>query len=57
MPSLSPRAKPVKPIAKINDAIREAHGTRDKQIQQHLLQEPQHAAKEIINYTAGLIAS
>lgn len=42
-PSLSPRANPVKPSAKTNEAIRDAHGTRDKQMQQHVLQEPQHA--------------
>ena len=28
---------------KTKDAISEATGTRDRQIQQHLLQEPQHA--------------
>lgn len=42
-PSLSPRANPVKPSPKTKEAISEATGTRDKQIQQHLLQEPQHA--------------
>ena len=42
-PSLSPTANPVKPIARIKEAIREATGTRDRQIQQHLLQEVQHA--------------
>jgi len=33
----------VKPSPKTKEAISEATGTRDKQIQQHLLQEPQHA--------------
>ena len=47
-PSLRPRAKPVKPIAKINEAISDAQGTRDRQIQQHLLQEPQQAGKQQI---------
>lgn len=42
-PSLRPRANPVKPSPKTKEAISEATGTRDKQIQQHLLQEPQHA--------------
>ena len=47
-PSLRPRAKPVKPIAKINEAISDAQGTRDRQMQQHLLQEPQQAGKQQI---------
>lgn len=42
-PSLSPTANPVKPMARIKEAIRDATGTRDRQIQQHLLQEVQHA--------------
>ena len=45
MPSLRPRANPVKPRPKMNEAISDAQGTRDKQIQQHLLHEPQHAEK------------
>lgn len=42
-PSLSPTANPVKPMARIKEAIRDATGTRDRQIQQHLLHEVQHA--------------
>lgn len=51
-PSLSPTANPVKPMARIKEAIRDATGTRDRQIQQHLLHEVQHAEdsdKKIMN--------
>ena len=36
----------MKPSPKTKEAVSEATGTRDKQIQQHLLQEPQHAENE-----------
>lgn len=43
----------MKPSPKTKEAISEATGTRDKQIQQHLLQEPQHAENEKKNVTTN----
>ena len=42
-PKARPRPNPAKPRPKINVAISEAQGIRERQMQQHLLQDPQQA--------------